>query len=287
MNHIEKIIAGAESASPEEQIKILDELDSRGIFMCHHENWETFVKRVSLLLQALREFDKGNIPEPLPKIINFSHKISEQLLDGANELIREKYKFTLPWTPCFFSRKATGCFSAGVQFQVDEFLPLIFLQDAFAHKENHLGYNRREVLAHELTHAARMFFPDSRYEEYFACLFYSSAFRQAAGGFFRVLPMVAGGMGLFAGVLSLVSGIYWGELFFTVPLYFLYRELKRILQLKKAREKLLQLHLDPLPVLVRLSDSEISLLAKLSVDTWMKTAENSIRWKLFSRKFHL
>lgn len=287
MKAVENIIARAESASPEERIKILDELDSLGIFMCHHENWETFVKRVSLLLQALREFDKGNIPEPLPKIINFSHKISEKLLDGANELIREKYKFTLPWTPCFFSRKATGSFSAGVQFQVDEFLPLIFLQDAFAHKENHLGYNRREILAHELTHAARMFFPDSRYEEYFACLFYSSRFRQAAGDFFKAVPMVAGGMGGFAGVLCLVSGIYWGGLFFTVPLYFLYAGLKRLVQLKKAREKLLQLHLDPLPVLVRLCDSEISLLAKLSVDAWMKTAENSLRWKLFFRKFHI
>jgi hypothetical protein len=40
MKAVENIIArAAESASPEAQIKILDELDSLGIFMCHHENW--------------------------------------------------------------------------------------------------------------------------------------------------------------------------------------------------------------------------------------------------------
>ena len=288
MKQVENIIARARSAPPEERTGILAELDDRGIFMAPDETWENFVERVCRFLQALREFRDGTRLESLPGNIDFGKKIPDGVTADANNVLKKEYNFTLSLIPGFYSRRETGRLAAGVLLEADEILPLIFLHDGFSGKKNFRGYDRSEVLAHELTHGARMFFPDSCYEEYFTCRLYNSPFRQLAGNFFRSRYLVlAFGAGFFAEAVSLDSGILWGALFFLLPLLIFLNEARLLLKLKKAKEKLLQLHLDPLPVLVRLSDREIFLLSHLSPDECRELEKNSLRWQMFFKKFHI
>lgn len=286
MKNIEIIISQAASASCEEQAKILEQLDDQGILMRPDEEWDTFIKRVSDLIQAIREFDNGNIPTPLQKGTTFWKKIPEEFIDEANRQLENNYKFRISWVPSFFSRKETGSWAAGVQLEVDEIFPLIFLHYAFADKNSYCGYKRSEVLAHELTHTARMFFPSSCYEEYFTCHLYSSPVRRLIGNLFRSkYLLILLSMGFFGGALSISYGFAPGSIFFALPLIILLYEINLRVKLKKAEKKLRQLKLDPLPVLLRLSDREIFALAKQSVAESMELPKNSLRWKIFFRKF--
>ncbi|MBO5724740.1 MAG: hypothetical protein J6S58_07935, partial [Lentisphaeria bacterium] len=186
-------------ATPEEQEKILDELDHLGFFMLPDENWSMFTERISLLQKVLGEIESGKIPPELRSHIQFREKISGDFTAEANRKLMEHYKFRNSWAPAFFSKEETGSFSAGVQLEVDETYPVIFLHDAFAEKNSHCGYDRTEILAHELIHAAKMFFPPSRYEEYFTCHIYKSPLRRWMGNLFRskylITPFLAGFFG--------------------------------------------------------------------------------------------
>ena len=140
MNDMENMIVSGASASPEEQIKTLEQLDDMGIFMLPGESWEHFIQRVKKLLQALREIEKGIIPPPLQKNALSWEKLPENFVAEANQLLMAAYKFSNIWAPAYFSRKETGSFAAGVQLEVDETFPLIFLHDAFANKASFSGY---------------------------------------------------------------------------------------------------------------------------------------------------
>lgn len=288
MKDMEKIIARAASASPEEQVKIIEQLDGQGIFMLPEETWAVFIKRVSSLLQALREFDNGKIPAPLQGEAKYWKKVPQELMVQANLKLMKDYKCNISWVPCFFSSKETGPLAAGVELEVDESLPLIFIHDAFENRKIHCGYDGNEVLAHELTHAARMFFPLSCYEEYFTCHLYKSFFRRWLGNFFRnkylLLLMVTG---FFPGVIFLACGIAWGGIFFALGLMILLYEIHLHIKLKKAAKKLLQLKLDPLPVLLRLTDKEIFSLAKFPAAGVLDLEKSSLRWQVFFKKFHI
>lgn len=284
----EKNIFPVSSVPEEEQEKILEEWDDQGFFMLPDETWNSFMQRVSLLLQAIREIENGKIPEILQKNFRSWKKIPENFTEKANQILLKEYKFSNFWTKVYFSKAETGIFSAGVQLEVDETYPLVFLHDAFAEKENHAGYERNEILAHELIHASRMFFPPSRYEEYFTCHLYRSPLRRGMGNLFRSKYLITLFLaGFFTGILFLSQGFLWGSICFFFPFLILLYEIYLHCLLAKARNKLLLMQLEPLPILLRLTDKEIFSLGKLSVEEALSLQKKSLRWKIFFKKFHL
>lgn len=260
-----------------------DELDSAGLFPASGETPEAFAERIARLEQ---ELDGISADRAFQVLIADSPEIPSALREEAENLTWEKFRFRAGWVPAWYSARQTGFLSAGIQLEADNLLPLVFLHSGFIRKQRRLGYDAAETLAHEMIHAVRIPFPGSAYEEYFPCQMSRSAFRRNVGNLFRkwYLPLLFfGGLALAPVLASLETGIWYAPLIF--PLLILLREIQIRLRLARAAANLRHAGLNPFPVLLRLSDSEIFELARCSPGEIPGMAKKSSRWKFLLGKF--
>lgn len=260
-----------------------DELDSAGLFPASGETPEAFAERIARLEQ---ELDGISADRAFQVLIADSPEIPSALREEAENLTWEKFRFRAGWVPAWYSARQTGFLSAGIQLEADNLLPLVFLHSGFIRKQRRLGYDAAETLAHEMIHAVRIPFPGSVYEEYFPCQMSRSAFRRNVGNLFRkwYLPLLFfGGLALALVLASLETGIWYAPLIF--PLLILLREIQIRLRLARAAANLRHAGLNPFPVLLRLSDSEIFELARCSPGEIPGMAKKSSRWKFLLGKF--
>lgn len=260
-----------------------DELDSAGLFPASGETPEAFAERIARLEQ---ELDGISADRAFQVLIADSPEISSALREEAENLTWEKFRFRAGWVPAWYSAARTGFLSAGILLEADGLLPLVFLHGGFIRKQRRLGYDAAETLAHEMIHAVRIPFPGSVYEEYFPCQMSRSAFRRNVGNLFRkwYLPLLFfGGLALAPVLASLETGIWYAPLIF--PLLILLREIQIRLRLARAAANLRHAGLNPFPVLLRLSDSEIFELARCSPGEIPGMAKKSSRWKFLLGKF--
>lgn len=260
-----------------------DELDSAGLFPASGETPEAFAERIARLEQ---ELDGISADRAFQVLIADSPEILSALREEAENLTWEKFRFRAGWVPAWYSARQTGFLSAGIQLEADNLLPLVFLHSGFIRKQRRLGYDAAETLAHEMIHAVRIPFPGSVYEEYFPCQMSRSAFRRNVGNLFRkwYLPLLFfGGLALAPVLASLETGIWYAPLIF--PLLILLREIQIRLRLARAATNLRHAGLNPFPVLLRLSDSEIFELARCSPEEIPGMAKKSSRWKFLLGKF--
>lgn len=260
-----------------------DELDSAGLFPASGETPEAFAERIARLEQ---ELDGISADRAFQVLIADSPEILSALREEAENLTWEKFRFRAGWVPAWYSAARTGFLSAGIQLEADNLLPLVFLHSGFIRKRRRLGYDAAETLAHEMIHAVRIPFPGSVYEEYFPCQMSRSAFRRNVGNLFRkwYLPLLFfGGLALAPVLASLETGIWYAPLIF--PLLILLREIQIRLRLARAAANLRNAELNPLPVLLRLSDSEIFELAHCTPEEIPGMAKKSSRWKFLLGKF--
>lgn len=260
-----------------------DELDSAGLFPASGETPEAFAERIARLEQ---ELDGISADRAFQVLIADSPEIPSALREEAENLTWEKFRFRAGWVPAWYSARQTGFLSAGIQLEADNLLPLVFLHSGFIRKQRRLGYDAAETLAHEMIHAVRIPFPGSVYEEYFPCQMSRSAFRRNVGNLFRkwYLPLLFfGGLALAPVLASLETGIWYAPLIF--PLLILLREIQIRLRLARAAANLRHAGLNPFPVLLRLSDSEIFELARCSPGEIPGMAKKSSRRKFLQKKF--
>lgn len=260
-----------------------DELDSAGLFPASGETPEAFAERIARLEQ---ELDGISADRAFQVLIADSPEIPSALREEAENLTWEKFRFRAGWVPAWYSARQTGFLSAGIQLEADNLLPLVFLHSGFIRKQRRLGYDAAETLAHEMIHAVRIPFPGSVYEEYFPCQMSRSAFRRNVGNLFRkwYLPLLFfGGLALAPVLASLETGIWYAPLIF--PFLILLREIQIRLRLARAAANLRHAGLNPFPVLLRLSDSEIFELARCSPGEIPGMAKKSSRWKFLLGKF--
>ena len=253
-----------------------DELDSAGLFPASGETPEAFAERIARLEQ---ELDGISADRAFQVLIADSPEILSALREEAENLTWGKFRFRAGWVPAWYSARQTGFLSAGIQLEADNLLPLVFLHSGFIRKQRRLGYDAAETLAHEMIHAVRIPFPGSAYEEYFPCQMSRSAFRRNVGNLFRkwYLPLLFfGGLALAPVLASLETGIWYAPLIF--PLLILLREIQIRLRLARAAANLRHAGLNPFPVLLRLSDSEIFELARCSPGEIPGMAKKSSRW---------
>ena len=223
-------------------------------------------------------------PAGKPELPPDAAELPPGIREAAERIVFDLYGIRPSWIPAYLSTRETGHCSAGVTtiYLTDEgpWAPVIFLSGAFRTKSRHRGYDAAETLAHEMVHAVRAVFPDdSAYDEYFPCQVHKSRFRRVAGNFFRkwYIPVL-----FFCG---LTFAVLRPE-FLLLPLLVILRELQLSARIRSAAAKLRELGLRPLPVLLRLSDSEIKSLARGKLPACLSDS-GSLRRILFFRRFRL
>ena len=261
-------------------------------------DWLCRADELGLLLnpddKSLDEFRSGieekrqklqlELPAGEPELPPDAAELPPGIREAAERIVFDLYGIRPSWIPAYLSTRETGHCSAGVTtiYLTDEgpWAPVIFLSGAFRTKSRHRGYDAAETLAHEMVHAVRAVFPDdSAYDEYFPCQVHKSRFRRVAGNFFRkwYIPVL-----FFCG---LTFAVLRPE-FLLLPLLVILRELQLSVRIRSAAAKLRELGLRPLPVLLRLSDSEIKSLARGKLPACLSDS-GSLRRILFFRRFRL
>lgn len=270
------------TAAPRDLPGLLGELDDAGFFLAPDESVTQLTERLSALADGL-----SLLPEEplLMKLTADAAEVSGTLRDRAYELTSQKFRFRMKWIPVWYSSRQTGIFSAGVLLEIDQILPLVFLNNGFSGKGKYMGYDAAETLAHEMIHAARIAFPASAYEEYFSCHVNRSAFRRAVRNLFRrwYLPLLFFGGLTIAAFLLAAGWHFWFALLLPSVLLFI-REIILHRRIRAAGEKLHRAGLDE-ALLLRLSDSEIFALSRSKPEEIMLKKNESLRWAMLLEKF--
>lgn len=234
-------------------------------------------------IEEMRQEFHFELPADEPELPPDAAELPPGVREAADRIVFDLYGIRPSWVPAYLSTRETGHFSAGVTaiYFSDKGprAPVIFLSGAFRTKTRHRGYDAAETLAHEMVHAVRAEFPSEAYDEYFPCQVHKSRFRRMAGNFFRkwYIPVL-----FFCGMTFSVLR----PEFLLLPLLVLLRELQLSARIRSAANKLRELGLRPMPVLLRLSDGEIKSLARGKLPACLSEA-GSLRRDIFFRRFRL
>lgn len=234
-------------------------------------------------IEEMRQEFHFELPADEPELPPDAAELPPGVREAADRIVFDLYGIRPSWVPAYLSTRETGHFSAGVTaiYFSDKGprAPVIFLSGAFRTKTRHRGYDAAETLAHEMVHAVRAEFPSEAYDEYFPCQVHKSWFRRMAGNFFRkwYIPVL-----FFCGMTFSVLR----PEFLLLPLLVLLRELQLSARIRSAANKLRELGLRPMPVLLRLSDGEIKSLARGKLPACLSEA-GSLRRDIFFRRFRL
>lgn len=131
------------------------------------ESEEAFLERVKFCLNLRNELKDELLP-PDRKDASFD------ILAAPFKISEENFDVRPEWVPLFFSNWKLLPWHGGSAwiFQCEKDGPLgavLQLRKAFFSKTRYLGlYERGELIAHEMAHAARMAFDEKEYEEIFA-----------------------------------------------------------------------------------------------------------------------
>ena len=252
-------------------------------------DWLCSVDELGLLLSPSEPFEAFSSGIETKRAVKIDYglpadavELPSHIREAAEQIVFDLYGIRPTWIPAYLSTRETGHFSAGVtliiQTEDGPHIPVIFLSGSFQTKTRHRGYDAVETLAHEMVHAVRTDFPsDSAFDEYFPCQVHKSRFRRVAGNFFRkwYIPVL------------FFCGLTFSTLrpeFLILPLLVLLRELQLSARIRSAANKLCELGLRPMPVLLRLSDKEIKTLARGKLPACLSET-GSLRRDLFFRRF--
>lgn len=274
-------------------------LNENGLIPGPQESSEHFQERVgyclSLNLELLSRFE-------LPNVLDTTE--NQQLIQEAAPITRKLYGFVSEWVPILFSNHKLAPWHGGCAwiFQLTENTPMgafLQLRTAFAKGKRYLGlYNRKELVAHELSHVGRMAYQEPIFEEVLAYRSSESKFRRWWG------PIVKSSwealLFVFLLLLSLSVDLY--ALFHPalyslalkvklLPLLLLFIGIVRLWVRHNEFEKCLR-NLNELTkdrqkseaVIYRLTDKEIILFSSSTTESIRQyiQQQDSLRWKVIS-----
>jgi hypothetical protein len=295
------------SLAEQGDLAALAELDAKGIFCADNENAASFAARVRLLNQKNQELDEALAADGSAAIedvtIHQQDRIPENLFLEPLELTEKLYRFQADWVAGFFVDPAYGLLFGGCAYYFyPDFFALFIIRRSFRDKARWLFYQRKELLAHELCHVARVSFRAHVYEEIFAYKTATTAFRRFFGGIFRSPKDSFLFIG--ASCLLLVNQLCRAFLFPQLPswpmwcllvgilCWLVLRLLRDMKILRKARKHLAFIFPEQnvIPVLFRCNDAEIQQLAILDnpqdAQTWLENRKStSLRWKITCTRF--
>lgn len=269
---------------------LLRDLDEQGFLIAPGEDFQGYAVRLKKLQTGLSDFwnkmeTDGKVELEKGFVLHDNDRIPDAFYAECGELTRQKYKFTLDWVPGFFPEQNIGLLWAGCTWVSDALpFPVFTVRREFRTREYYLKiYGRKELLAHEIVHAAHAPIEVSEWEEHFAYAVSDSAFRRRFGNCFRTewdailfsLPLVGlSGIQIVSTLLGLLIAPWvWRLLLIaalTYPLFLILRNFLSRRRYFKAQKYLITNGIkDPDSLLFRCSAEEIQILTegKIAVET--------------------
>jgi hypothetical protein len=168
----------------------LVQLDASGLLLGADETLAQYATRLRCLKRNSERMDgelRRQQSYTVDDITVQAHwRIPSELFAEAHDDTERLYGFRLEWVSGFFIDPRFSLLFGGCAFYFfPDFFALFIIRRAFAKRSRWLIYSRRELLAHELCHVARIALGSQRYEEVFAYQTSASAFRRLAGSIFR------------------------------------------------------------------------------------------------------
>ncbi len=293
----------------EDELSKLAHLDSLGFLVGQKETFEDFRQRLLNLCDALDEFedkleqgdDEVEIFEGLT--VRRDRRIPVDIIAEAAKLTEKYYRFSITWAPGFFMSRDIGLLWGGCAVSDSRQILTVFLiRSNFMNKRKWFIYDRRELLAHELCHAARTVIDDNKLEEFFAYQTAPSVIRRYMGNcfiykcdaIFFLLPTIV----LLAAQLvktfntSLTYHIWPFWVFaLAYPVYLLLRNnIARVVFFRACSKLLAFGFVDATAILFRCGWQDVKKIAVLSSpEAFRRFVQNrssiDLRWKVIQHRF--
>lgn len=277
-------------------VNALRKFDRHGLFPAPGENCQEFAARLIGLAAALNDLEQQlqqkKCVEPCSGVkLKKDAVIPDNIYNEALAKTVALYDVKPDWVPGFFADESFGLLWGGCALSdMESNLVLFIIRKVFRKKRRFLVYDRQELMAHELTHAAHQSINEIKYEEYFAYRTAQSKLRKFFGGCFiykydamlfllpiLLLPIVQ--------ILNVFTSVnlpmeYFYILAALYPGYLSLRCFATWQTAAKAR-KFLQKNsvADPDAVLFRLTAAEITSLARGKM-----VQGNDLRWTLIKER---
>lgn len=277
-------------------VNTLRKFDRHGLFPAPGEDCAAFAGRLTRLAAALDALEHDMLQhgsvEPCAGIkLEKSNAIPSEIYNEALRKTVDLYDVKPDWVPGYFADESFGALWGGCALSDPESnLVLFIIRKVFRKKRKFLVYDRRELMAHELTHAAHQSIDEIKFEEYFAYRTAESALRKFFGGcfvfkydaMFFLLPIlllpVIQLLNIFSSMVLPVR--YFYVLAAVYPLYLAVRcfmtwhlaaRARRFLQKNNVKQ--------PDAVLFRMTAEEIRTLARNQMPQG-----NDLRWQLIKER---
>lgn len=288
----------------------MTEVSDDKLFICNEkglipgpgESVESFVQRVEYCLK-LSEHIENKLP------FSVENEASSELIQEVCVYISPLYDIAPDWVPVFFSNYRLAPWHGGCAwiFQMSEEEPtaaFFQLRQGLKEAPTYLWfYNRTDLMAHEMAHVGRMMFEEPRFEEMLAyrtsknrwrrwwgSLINSSA--ESAWFVFILLPIIFFDLYLlFAGYERYYWSVMWIKL---LPLGLVLAAIIRLWRkhavLERTLKKLTSISDSKTKAeafLYRLTDKEIEIFSKMTVQEIVKYAESdsSLRWRVIKQAY--
>ncbi|MFW6413914.1 MAG: hypothetical protein ACOCZS_01310 [Verrucomicrobiota bacterium] len=284
----------------------LIELDKKGFCIGTGESSRDYVERLRYLQQNIADLESCLADSGKYELegIEFqqSEKIEQERFLEVADITDREYAFQIDWVPGFYKNPANSWLFGGCAFYFfPDFFVLFLLRKSFAENPKWWIYDRRELLAHELCHIARIGITDGAYEEHFAYRLSFSGFRRIVGGVFHSAKDSFALLGVtFALLLAQIMKVLlfpalwlWPFWIFVVAVigFFAVRHAYNCHRLSKAGRVLQERGvMNPWAALFRMSGEEIKELAGIqdedSFNEWRaQKCDLEIRWKVIDARF--
>ena len=287
------------------------ELDEHGLIIGPGESTTEFIERAIKLRDNVDEFTKriktNEEIEFYGFTLRYEDAIPKDVFKEANNVTKSLFGFAIDWVPGYFCDNKMGILFAGCALysQKDAFAVFV-IRKAFQKSFKWLIYSRKELLAHELTHIARLAFKTPAYEEVMAFKSGGSRFRRVIGGMFRKASDVYCTLG----TIVLLTIYQIGNIFMRPPekiwamptpiafmaalapaAYLLTRLALTHSKLRRANTTLKYAYpnANATSILFRCSENEIKTMATIKQDdliAWIDAKRiESIRWQVIHKRF--
>lgn len=286
--------------------KELLNLNYQGYFPGPLETEAQFLKRISLT-KKLIETPEESLKDQT-QTFSIQDRVKKPSLSWVNTSLMHLYGFYADSLPAYFSNQNLSFFEGAATFLVNiqgHEIPLLQLRKELKKNSFFSFYTLEEILSHEMVHFLRSSFQEMQFEEHFAYLTSKHILRRYFGPLVRSSKEVFIFLGLLSSSLVLeISYLLFPSLllksffllgcsatlaFVTAGLWRLIKARKIFVSCLKKLKKLLGKN--GMPCMVRLTDSEIRLIAKnkkLSLEEYaLEKKDQSLRWRVLHLAYFL
>ncbi|MBF5050613.1 Uncharacterized protein CLAVI_000225 [Candidatus Clavichlamydia salmonicola] len=263
----------------------------------NHANFFSFSDQGPLEQDAIQDLKKLNREGLFPGPQEPNFRFIERVLQANDQnykipqCLKEIFDVEPFWVSCCFSNEGLGAWEGACTWTGERVL--VQMRKKFEKKSKiYWIYKKEELLAHELVHAVRATFKEEIFEEMLAYQTSKSAFRRLLGPLFRsskeadffiFMTVISAGTVIFSPFLGMLCacsflGFFIGRL--TLARSYFFRASNRIRGM---------IGLNPLWIMIRLSDAEIKMFANQAESVlWRyinKKCKTDLRWRMLKQSY--